>query len=355
MKKDPPISGNIKNVNNAILKNTDIELINSKIGFFGSVTTDENGNFQTDELNFADSAEILFTIAKEQAKEKAIKVTLQERKFPSTQYSPFVDILFANDTNFIAHSKKQIEVAKAFKLGSDVKVLKAFKVKDSKIEEEPLEISTLKLVNVDAVVKGEDLMKNAASVYNVLNGLVGKVPGVEVIQNNGGMVGGRIFVRIGRGMGRNSVPKFFYDNMQVSADFFSSIDANSIDRIEVVKSLAGNVWAGGGTIVAVFSKRGGGNNTQTKTNAFDKKIVQGYFTAREFYVPNYEAPTEIEKIRPDLRTTIYWNPQVRTDSLGAAKVSFFTADAPTRYKVIVEGRNNYNVLGRKEMEIIVKE
>lgn len=88
---------------------------------------------------------------------------------------------------------------------------------------------------------------------------------------------------------------------------------------------------------------------------FDKKIVQGYFTAREFYVPNYEAPTEIEKIRPDLRTTIYWNPQVRTDSLGAAKVSFFTADAPTRYKVIVEGRNNYNVLGRKEMEIIVKE
>jgi hypothetical protein len=336
-----PISGNIKNQYNDFTKEKSINLVNAKIGLYANTDIDENGNFQTNNLYFVDSAEILFSVEKE----KNINVTLKERNYPSIKPYQFASTIFGIDTTLFQHSKKQKEVEKAFKVQSDVTLLKEVTVKDKKIEDDILEIKTLKLVNVDAVLKAEELTRKSAEAnINIISGLAGKVAGVIVKQTPEGVP----FVTI-----RDNEPKYFYDNMQVTVGFFNNINANSIDRVEVVKGLAGNVWAGGGPIIAVFSKIGGGGKT-TPTDTFVKKTIQGYFTAKQFYTPTYEAPTEIEKLKPDLRTTIYWNPQVYTDSLGIAKVSFFAADAPTRYKVIIEGRGSNRNLGRKEMEIEVK-
>jgi hypothetical protein len=50
---------------------------------------------------------------------------------------------------------------------------------------------------------------------------------------------------------------------------------------------------------------------------------QGIYQAREFYKPDYE--NNNSKIA-DNRTTIYWNPEIKTDSTGKAKVSFYNSD-----------------------------
>src|ERR1035437_9957798 len=50
---------------------------------------------------------------------------------------------------------------------------------------------------------------------------------------------------------------------------------------------------------------------------------QGIYKAREFYQPDYE--NNNSKI-PDNRTTIYWNPEVKTDSTGKARVSYYNSD-----------------------------
>jgi len=50
---------------------------------------------------------------------------------------------------------------------------------------------------------------------------------------------------------------------------------------------------------------------------------QGIYMAREFYQPDYENKN-IQT--PDNRTTIYWNPEIKTDSTGTAKVSFYNSD-----------------------------
>jgi hypothetical protein len=50
---------------------------------------------------------------------------------------------------------------------------------------------------------------------------------------------------------------------------------------------------------------------------------QGIYMAREFYKPDYENKN-IQT--PDSRTTIYWNPEIQTDSTGIAKVSFYNSD-----------------------------
>ena len=44
-------------------------------------------------------------------------------------------------------------------------------------------------------------------------------------------------------------------------------------------------------------------------------------------------------MQPDLRTTIYWKPDVITDDDGKATLDFYTSDNPATYTVIIEGVN----------------
>ncbi|TVR75173.1 MAG: hypothetical protein EA408_01035 [Marinilabiliales bacterium] len=62
----------------------------------------------------------------------------------------------------------------------------------------------------------------------------------------------------------------------------------------------------------------------------------GYYNAREFYSPVYDDP-ESRDSRPDYRTTLFWNPDISVDGNGRARVSFFTSDKLSAFRVIVEG------------------
>lgn len=53
-------------------------------------------------------------------------------------------------------------------------------------------------------------------------------------------------------------------------------------------------------------------------------------------------------VNPDLRTTIYWNPRLQTDSLGNVDVSFYTADPANDYRVVLEGVTKDGELCRYE-------
>ena len=61
---------------------------------------------------------------------------------------------------------------------------------------------------------------------------------------------------------------------------------------------------------------------------------QGIYMAREFYQPDYENKN-IQS--PDNRTTIYWNPEIKTDSTGTAKVSFYNSDLKGKGLIRISG------------------
>jgi len=42
-------------------------------------------------------------------------------------------------------------------------------------------------------------------------------------------------------------------------------------------------------------------------------------------------------MKNDFRSTLYWNPIVRTDSLGKASISFYNSDQTGEVQVVVEG------------------
>ena len=63
----------------------------------------------------------------------------------------------------------------------------------------------------------------------------------------------------------------------------------------------------------------------------------GYQEPKEFYVPKYEVDSIMKSTHSDLRTTIYWNPNIETDSAGNFNLSFYSADKANNYLLTIEG------------------
>ena len=141
------------------------------------------------------------------------------------------------------------------------------------------------------------------------------------------------------------------DGVQVNQndmpDYLGMINPKDLAGIEVLTSdyntsVLGPDASGGAVYITT---RNGMGAPKAATNTAKVKNA-GFSTKKEFYVPNYEDP-KTDKNMGDLRSTIYWNPNVSTDEKGLAKFSFFNAGTPGKYQVTIEGLDSFGNLGRK--------
>jgi len=75
---------------------------------------------------------------------------------------------------------------------------------------------------------------------------------------------------------------------------------------------------------------------------------------KQFYKPKYTVKDTANHV-PDLRSTIDWEPNITTGASGEATVSFFTADKPSTYTLIMEGTDMNGNLGYKQWKIDVSQ
>lgn len=66
----------------------------------------------------------------------------------------------------------------------------------------------------------------------------------------------------------------------------------------------------------------------------------GYQLPVEFYSPQYDNSQAINDPNPDLRSTIYWKPNVMVNKENKADIEFYSADAKTTYSIVIEGVGN---------------
>jgi uncharacterized protein YfaS (alpha-2-macroglobulin family) len=79
----------------------------------------------------------------------------------------------------------------------------------------------------------------------------------------------------------------------------------------------------------------------------------GFQKSAEFYAPKYDTPAKNTK--PDLRTTIHWQPNITTDEDGTASFSFYTADTPSTYTVVIEGMTADGKIVYHKDKVVVSE
>ena len=63
----------------------------------------------------------------------------------------------------------------------------------------------------------------------------------------------------------------------------------------------------------------------------------GYQIRQEFFSPAYTTPEQRAMDRPDLRTTVFWNPSVTTRGNAKVEIYFYTSDNVGNYVVVIEG------------------
>jgi outer membrane receptor protein involved in Fe transport len=235
-----------------------------------------------------------------------------------------------------ARQMQSVDASQSLTLG-DI-VLKDIVVESKAHIEEPFRLHN----QADVVLKGSQLPVPPSG--NILEVLQGRVAGLQIHRR-----GFNDFQAVIRGQGQ---PLYLIDGMPVDPSALSSINAFDVDRIEIIKNMAGAAIYGGragGGVIAFYTKRGGTNFEEVDENGKKFIIIHraaGYARQRQFYSPQYEAA--VENKLPDLRTTLYWNPAVKTDAAGKARVSFYTADRETQYRAIVEGISQEGTPGRSE-------
>jgi hypothetical protein len=166
---------------------------------------------------------------------------------------------------------------------------------------------------------------------NVLESLQGRVAGLQVTRD--GMNGFRAVIR-GQG-----TPLYLLDGMPISESTLQAINQFDISRIEILKSPAATgIYGGrgGGGVVALYTDRAHEELLDVEN---EKYIIvhqaSGFNFTRQFYSPVFEDIGYFDF--PDLRSTIYWNPMITLNNFDNKTLSFFTADTPGTYRVIIEG------------------
>jgi len=124
--------------------------------------------------------------------------------------------------------------------------------------------------------------------------------------------------------------------------------AMDVETIEVLKFGAAAIYGlrGGNGVLVITLKKGKQKELKDISSTGVRPIsVQGYQKIREFYSPKYENNTTYN--RPDLRSTIYWQPELITDKDGNASFDFYNADGKGQYRVVVEGIDEKGHIGRQ--------
>lgn len=345
------ISGRVKNPGGSPVIGGKVTLLSSAGEVFVLDTlTDKNGEFRFENLVFNDSTK--FLVQARNAKDRK-NVEIELNRIPpqlvtKNKNEPLLEInVNKSMLKYLENSRNQFDDLRRYGLVNKTIMLSEVKV----IESKPVLKNSANLNgagNADAVIRAQDL-QNCVYLWQCLQG---RVAGL-MIQN-----GIPYLMRSMNTSLRGPVPmQIIIDGMPVESDFLAMINPNDVESIEVLKS-GGNTAIygsrGGGGVLIINTKRGESNkdysNYAPGVLSYNPK---GYYKGREFYAPDYDDPKTNKQVA-DLRTTVYWNPNIVTDSTGKAKVEFFNADGTGSYKAIIEGININGKIGRSVYRYDVK-
>ena len=172
---------------------------------------------------------------------------------------------------------------------------------------------------------------------DIFNYLQGKVAGLMITQS-----GGQTNLQW-----RGGSPSLYLDEMPVDADLLSSIPVNDIAYVKAFRPPFTGGAGGGSGAIAIYTRKGG-DIQNTPGKGLSRNTVMGYTPIRQFYSPNYAAYDKRNE-QPDLRTTIYWAPVVRTDAKKATTtIVFYNNDVTKSFRLIIEGMTKEGLLTHYE-------
>jgi len=336
------INGVVKNAFGKPLANATASLLSLPGNQLFSTRTNDKGLFRFSPLAFTDTMQFVLQAVNAKGKTATELVYnedhgLEVKTDLQGDNQDIAPVMFA----YLQNSEKQQEELNKAGLGKG-RILKEVKVRSIK----PVKYETESLAGAgfaDQVIHSKDI---GNSILSLPDALAGKLMGIR-FTSSGEPGGGGVPVWLGAGGGSMLV---VVDGLELPPTR-SNIDylrANDVETVEVLKSGNAAIYGfrGSNGVLVITRKKGKMKDLKDIPSFGVLPItVQGYQKVREFYSPKYENNTTYN--HPDLRSTIYWQPELVTDKDGNASFEYYNADGKGTYRVVVEGIDEKGHIGRQ--------
>lgn len=326
-------------------KVSETKLTFRKKGFYQEAgSTDNYGHFTYGPFVFHDTIDVFLQAGKDLTSEKPdfsdTDIVLDKPNdkpsiIPNRILNPFE---FENEvTSVQAYKKKsKINVFRGFGLDHGREQLDAVRLEGKlQTKEEKEEIKREKRTRPFAPSHRIVVSEMGQHGGNDFMELLLNVPGIRLGKKYGAETSQDYEINL-RGM----KPAFFLDNVKVTLAIARSIPQGDIDFIDVMNSgftsAAYTLEAQG--VIAIYTKQGKRN----KVRVIDKKPgsinfkSEGFYTAREFYAPDYSL-VDRNRNTIDSRSTLFWRPKIITQGYRNAEITFYTSDEKGTFQIEIEG------------------
>lgn len=278
---------------------------------FGTAVADERGNFLIDGLDFRDTT--LFMVTAKTRRGKPVQAVAIEESYPRPAFlrkNPFEPETEKNAMNrYLENTKKGL-----------------LDLNGEKVYELP-----------GAVVRAVDPRKPKISVYGTLYDTTSLAEYKPMSLYNYMMflpglirVGGKLMVSRGLPIGDGFEGLYAPASISLNGKKASEDDlpAYTVDDVKYIH------WIRRGGLVEIILKE----ETIGNGPRIDTHYAIGYAGSVEFYSPVYDTPEKIADEKPDIRTTLYWNPYLQIAPDGTAQIEFYSNDHKNQqYDIAIEG------------------
>jgi hypothetical protein len=186
--------------------------------------------------------------------------------------------------------------------------------------------------------------------YNdLLHVLNGRIPGLVVIGDS------TISIRGIGSLSSNIPPLILIDGNPATFGDLARMPIFIVDRIDVLKSAAStNIYGfqGSSGVINVITKSGGATDVYQPLDYTAKLKISGYNAPRIFYSPQH-LPDSNSDLNPDLRTTLYWKPNINLEGTNEVVLNYFNGDNSSLIRIVSEGitTSGIPITGKAEYEV----
>jgi hypothetical protein len=179
-----------------------------------------------------------------------------------------------------------------------------------------------------------DLVTNPAPDISLIDYLKGRFPGLQVY-TDGDTV--RFVYRSTSTIMAQPEPYIYLNENQTIFANVRDINLHNVALIRFMPPPVGFAPYNGGNVGAlmIYTKKGTDELATIESDEkFDKYTFNGYTITREFASPDYSIAAN--KNVADIRTTLYWQPELKTDATGHASFNFYNSDHTNGYVIIIQ-------------------
>lgn len=329
-----------------------VSVMSWKAGFYFDLKTDANGHFEFKGFEYPDSSNFIIQALNKNRKIDGVELFLDPVVFPDNDILPSS----SGATSSLKEDEKSelsryiVKADKKYTIENGIRTiyLDEIVVKDNApVKREYGDSFYLSYANISP----SDIITNKrvdfAQYQNVADLIRYYLPSVTIQEETSDEGFTRPVVYIdrmrynltGATTGKGYEAAIIVDDVIFPDYDLSMLNTSGIESIAVLKGTKAAILgsdAMGGAIIITTKK---GFDAEKKTLRYNIKTVRplGFQTPVEFYSPRYDNPEAKNNSQPDLRTTIYWNPNIKLSAEGEAMLDFYTADASSTYTITIEG------------------